>query len=80
MLLTLVLLLSSKNINLLFFLGLFLAGCGVKSDPSPPQESLLPSIESQYMTPEQSSSPLSPSSRDEEQEKKKKKKNIKKAD
>ncbi|MAF78900.1 MAG: hypothetical protein CME60_12105 [Halobacteriovoraceae bacterium] len=38
-----------KIIALLPFLILSFSRCGVKSDPVPPQDTLLPSVESQYL-------------------------------
>ncbi len=42
-------LLNFKIIALLPFLILSFSRCGVKSDPVPPQDTLLPSVESQYL-------------------------------
>tara|TARA_Y100000768_G_scaffold347280_1_gene295432 strand:- start:8994 stop:9206 length:213 start_codon:yes stop_codon:yes gene_type:complete len=41
--------LNFKIIALLPFLILSFSRCGVKSDPVPPQDTLLPSVESQYL-------------------------------
>lgn len=42
-------LLNFKIIALIPFLILSFSRCGVKSDPVPPQDTLLPSVESQYL-------------------------------
>jgi hypothetical protein len=46
--LTLALLLNSKQL-LIIFTSLLLSACGVKSDPRPPSDSILPSIGEKYL-------------------------------
>jgi len=44
------LLLNSRHLALvLIFIVMLAFGCGVKSDPRPPQDTILPSIEDTYM-------------------------------
>ena len=67
-LLTLDLLLSSRYFLSILF-SVLICGCGVKSDPRPPQDTILPSIGEQYLA-----SPYPKSNKDKDGEKEKLKK------